>query len=148
MASLARLKGMGLKILIAVTPIVGMAAVGIATAPPAAAVPQDCISGYNCFYIDSNYQPSSGTFWVANFQGGNSYWGAFSSLNLYCNPAYTWNDCASSGRGQIGSNMVLYKDSNCRGSTLTIHVRQDIPNFGGSYNFNDVASSDKVGSTC
>jgi len=147
MAFRTRAKGLRLKlVLMAVAPVVGMAGVGIATATPALAVPMNCNSGYNCFYIDINDSPSTGD-WVANFQGGNSYWGNFWSPNLYCSPAYSWNDCASSGQGQIGENMILYVNANCGGSTLTVHVGQDIDNFGNS-GFNDVTSSDKVGSTC
>ncbi len=132
--------------LIAVAPIVGLAGAGIATATPALAAPLSCNSGYNCFYIDINYSPSTGD-WVANFRGGNSYWGNFWSPNLYCSPPYTWNDCASSGKSQINNNMILYKDANCQGSTLTLYSYEDIPNFG-TWGFNDITSADKVSGTC
>jgi hypothetical protein len=136
-------------VFIALMPLATVAA-GIMVAAPAQAAPRNCHgSGWDCYFIDINYQPT-GNDWVANFAGGNSYWGNFYSPNLYCSPAYSWNDCASSGQSYMTSTMRLYIDANCSGYVLPFAGGARIPNLGNTAwgNFNDNISSDKVGSTC
>ena len=121
-------------------------------ASPADATPDilssGCITGYVCFFADSFYSPSGGSRQVLNYSATHDNWANQNDPADVCGGivTHTWNDCASSLQSHMRTNnMWVWTDSHCSGMPLEIHPGEDIFNLGDD-GFNDVISSDKVGS--
>jgi hypothetical protein len=128
---------------------VSIIALGAAPASASPSVPNilraGCVSGYVCFFADSNYSPSGGGSDVLNYSITHVDWSQQNDPAGVCGgiTSHTWNDCASSLQSHMQSNMYAWSAAHCSGVQLAIHPGEDIFNLG-DFGMNDKISSNKL----
>lgn len=122
-----------------------MAAGAVLTSPfmmpgAAQAAVGDCPSGYMCAWVNTNYSGAR-----LQLQGSNSNWGIWGQST--CLKRLTWSDCASSLYNHTSNKCFRYYDAaGYSGGYHTLKHGDTIANLG-SWNYNDLITSDKAYST-
>lgn len=107
-------------------------------------------SGYACFYGATNWTPFNNFHDILGLQGTNGNWGNFgdSSLNGEACGGTNWNDCASSDRNHLSSDMYVWQDINCQTGVLVLpsSTSYDLANqtFSDGVTANNNISSDRM----